>query len=1110
MTSSGTTESKFAMNANAIPTKTFTFKADVASSEGANNVELARLYNNACPYQTPPQEEDGRVRQGIDGFPIVIFWDNGSSVSFIGKYNFNNDKGTEEVFGFEEGDESWEIKNNTGDRVLWKSADYSGSAWLNDFEGRYPDGNEDPTNLSALAAWLVTTDQSAATGNALASTYTDVDGNTHTVDNAAYRLAKFKTEAWQHMERDSTLFYYLFTELFLMVDSRAKNAFPSFLGGDKWCWLPYDFDTAIGINNEGALVFSYNLEDIDTVSGANVFNGQDSVLWVNLRQAFYDDIKSMYQTLRSQNKLSYNLIETAFEAHQAKWPEAIFNDDAWFKYIDPLVQNGTNYLDMAQGSKAEQRKWWLYNRFRYIDSKYNAGDALTDVITIRAYAKADVTVTPYADIYPAVKYGSYLVTTRGTRNVATTLTNPLTDLNDTEVYIYSASQLAAIGDLSPLKVGMLDLSNATKLQSLKVGDSSASYNNTNMYALTLGNNVLLQTIDARNCSGLGDTSMQGHTQTAVDISGCVNIEHAYFSGTSIRSLTLPNGGVLKTLHLPSTITNLTVRNQPGITSFSVDDDDYSNITTLRIENCGDAIPVMDILDEMAANSRARILGFEATMTKAEAVAFFDTLDTMKGLDENGDNVEQAVISGTVTITDTITDGLYDDILSRYPNVTIIATIVEVLKSYINRTITSYSDPTITDVKVNAFAYCSSLTSVDLGAVGTIRSSAFQQCSALTDIYLGSSNVVELTNVSAFTGTRFDEGGLGGTIHIPSTLYSHLGDGTEYDYQAATNWSSLHAYGTITWAEIPSSHVVEDLYDDVLNSIITNTITSITFLDAVAIGNRAFYGCTGLESVYMPKATSLQTFAFYGCTELVSVTLPNIKTISKNAFVNCNKLKMAFFQRVTAVSADATVNFPFSGAGGGGWIILPAINNVLHAFRESNYTKYDFGPSLTTFGTNSYTFYQGTVTTVVLRRTDGIVVAGTGNCIRRINSSTKVYVPSSLIDSYKAATNWSAKGNIFYAIEGSDYEHYYANGVGVFQSVTRTLTNVTSSHADDDDIVSYGSAYSTTLTPSSGMTISSVTVTHNGTDITSTAYDSETGVISIAEVTGPITITATAA
>lgn len=232
----GAQASKYAMNADAIAVKTFTFKADVASSEGANNVELARLYNDAIPYKTPAQEKNAKVRQGIDGFPIVIFWNDGESTKFVGKYNFNNDKGTEEVFGFVEGDESWEIKNNTGERVIWKSDDYRGADWLNDFEARYPDTDPpyvDPSQLKEFATWAASTDRDAATNEPLPSSVTYGEGDdavTYTHDTAAYRLAKFKAEAGNYMELDSAMFYYLFTELFLMVDSRAKNAFPSFMG----------------------------------------------------------------------------------------------------------------------------------------------------------------------------------------------------------------------------------------------------------------------------------------------------------------------------------------------------------------------------------------------------------------------------------------------------------------------------------------------------------------------------------------------------------------------------------------------------------------------------------------------------------------------------------------------------------------------------------------------------------------------------------------------------------------------------------------------------------------------------------------------------------------
>ena len=88
----------------------FTFKVDYASSEGANNVELVKLYNDASIAMgilTPPQRQNLKVRVGIDGFPVAAFYRNeeGKDV-FCTKANFNNDKANEDVYGFEDGDES--------------------------------------------------------------------------------------------------------------------------------------------------------------------------------------------------------------------------------------------------------------------------------------------------------------------------------------------------------------------------------------------------------------------------------------------------------------------------------------------------------------------------------------------------------------------------------------------------------------------------------------------------------------------------------------------------------------------------------------------------------------------------------------------------------------------------------------------------------------------------------------------------------------------------------------------------------------------------------------------------------------------------------------------
>lgn len=660
----GVAKNSYQMRDSSIAASTFCFKADVASSEGCNNVELVKQYNDVTPYRTPAQQENSAYRQGIDGFPMVIFHDDGENVKFVGKYNFNFDKSSGH-WGFEDGDESWEVKNNTSDRVIWKSADFNGDDWQNDFESMFPEDYTDITKLKAFAEWVVSTDRDAATNEAFeeAKIINDI---TYEADTAEYRLAKFKYEIENYCEVDSAIFFYLFSLLYLSIDTRAKNTFPSWQGGSKLYWIAYDWDSTVGCDNVGTLKFSYHLEDTDVLdSGATPFNGQNSIFWCNVRDAFSSEIATMYQELRSDNKLSYEGIEKAYSEHQAVWPEAIWNEDMYYKYLEPLIEDGAGiYLPMLQGSKSEQRKWWLYNRYRYIDSKYNAGDALKDFITLRGYAKSDITVTPYADIYASIKYGSYLKQTRALRGGSYTIECPLDNVNDTEIYIYSASQLKDVGDLSGLKVGLADFSMATKLQALKIGDADSNYSNGNLVSLTLGNNVLLKKIDARNCNAFGTEE-----QKSLDISGCTNIEEIYLTGTVLSGVTIPDGGVLKILHLPDTITNLTVCNQPLLTDFVLNDS--SNITTLRLENVGSLIDTPSVINNMADGGRIRALDIDWEVdSESDLVVLLNKLIKMRGLDENGNNLDAAVLTGRIRVNEKVSDEIVGEFYNYFADVVI--------------------------------------------------------------------------------------------------------------------------------------------------------------------------------------------------------------------------------------------------------------------------------------------------------------------------------------------------------------------------------------------------------------------------------------------------------
>ena len=76
-----------------------------------------------------------------------------------------------------------------------------------------------------------------------------------------------------------------------------------------------------------------------------------------------------------------------------------------------------------------------------------------------------------------------------------------------------------------------------------------------------------------------------------------------------------------------------------------------------------------------------------------------------------------------------------------------------------------------------------------------------------------------------------------------------------------------------------------------------------------------------------------------------------------------------------------------------------------------------------------------------------------------------------------------------------------------RTVTNNLSHVTTTNAATK--VADGGGYAAILSPASGYTMDTVTVTMGGVDVTSTAYDSSTHAIVITNVTGNIVITATA-
>jgi hypothetical protein len=102
-----------------------------------------------------------------------------------------------------------------------------------------------------------------------------------------------------------------------------------------------------------------------------------------------------------------------------------------------------------------------------------------------------------------------------------------------------------------------------------------------------------------------------------------------------------------------------------------------------------------------------------------------------------------------------------------------------------------------------------------------------------------------------------------------------------------------------------------------------SLTSLEASGVQTVGEYAFYGCTGLETVSLPAATTIGDYAIYGgCTSLVAVSLPEATSIGDGAFRGCTSLGTVSLPAATTIGTSA-----FYGCTGLGTVDLPAATGI---------------------------------------------------------------------------------------------------------------------------------------------------------------------------------------
>lgn len=698
---------KISLTRNSVPNNWWNFKVNVASSNMATNALGQKRFNDFLPYTSPGTKRDPKVKNSMEFVNCVIFLkENDPDVSthrefqdtdwhFYSLGNMGDSKKTDVTRAYDP-DDMKEFCIEISDNTLPNSAFQTGVT--------NPDGT--PKYPITKAEWK-------AGNTAYDNLYNNWDGSFEfrydccgdskdgsaiSTDEEKEKIRTNNRQIWRNFYefivtssdedfvahlgdwviKETTLYFYLVTLRYSMIDNRAKNVFPHWAkhymstseaaeAGDKaqyytiddnaaaihngyrFDFWAYDMDTQLGINNSGELVFPYGKEDTDykedgKPSSGYVFNAAESTLWCRIRDLMQPQLRNMYQSVDANCWSDTHLINE-YKAWQNQFPEELWRLHYDRLYFRTYRAGTVRFLqEMMNGRGIYHLAQWERDQHAYMGTKFVHTDVKSDQIMFRcntpkqAVVKPDYTlrIIPYSDMYISVLYGNSANPTqvRAKAGQEYEITTTLTNMDDTAVLIYCASRIQALNDLSACYIHDNDFSKASKLKTLIIGSDKEGYQNSFLTNLNMGNNTLLEELDVQNCPNLTGS---------INLSACENLLKLNASGTIISSVSFATHGKITHAYLPSTINALTFRDLQNLTDLVIPS--YENLETFICRNS--KVDALGIIQKAIKSLKTvTVTGINWNLENTDILK---VLSKLTGKDENEFNTEHSVLTGTIHV-----------------------------------------------------------------------------------------------------------------------------------------------------------------------------------------------------------------------------------------------------------------------------------------------------------------------------------------------------------------------------------------------------------------------------------------------------------------------------